>query len=65
MREDLSLEQLIELGRRVKMTPADVHAQRVSLAMGLRSKSSTLTREKVEDLLNEIEGQDHLDRAAY
>ena len=38
------------------MTPAERRAQRVSLIMGLRAKRSTLTREKVEEILENTEG---------
>lgn len=38
------------------MSPGEKRNQRVSLVMGLRSHSSTLTREKVETLLRVVEG---------
>jgi hypothetical protein len=38
------------------MSPSEKHKQRVSMIMGLRGSRSTLTREKVETLLEEIEG---------
>jgi hypothetical protein len=50
------LEKLVERAREHKMTPTERRQQRVSLIMGLRSKSSTLTHEKVEDVLDEVEG---------
>jgi poly-beta-hydroxyalkanoate depolymerase len=56
MRRSGKLHELIDRARKHKMTPSERHAQRVSLVMGMRGKSSTLTREKVETLLDEIEG---------
>ena len=50
------LADLLEKARRHQMTPAEKHAQRVSMIMGLRSDRSTLTREKVEEILEQIEG---------
>jgi len=38
------------------MTPDERRAQRVSLVMGLRGGHSTLTKEKVETLIEEFEG---------
>jgi hypothetical protein len=52
----LTLEQIAKLAREHKVTPDERRAQRVSLIMGLRSEKSTLTREKVSDYLNQIEG---------
>jgi hypothetical protein len=46
----------IERVRGYKMTPAERHRQRVSLIMGLRAEKSTLTREKVEEVLTDVEG---------
>lgn len=54
----LTLEQIADKARRHTTTPSERRAQRVSLIMGLRSKSSTLTREKVAYLLDEFEGRD-------
>ena len=56
MVQPLSLQQLAERARHHKMTPAERRAQRVSLVMGLRGHRSTLTKSKVEDLLEEFEG---------
>jgi hypothetical protein len=53
-----TLDNLIDRARHYKMTPADRRAQRVSLVMGLRSDRSTLTREKVEDVLDQVEGHE-------
>lgn len=39
-----------------KMSPEEKRAQRISLIMGLRSHRSTLTRETVESLMEEMEG---------
>lgn len=56
MSQLIPLEELYDRARRHKMTPVEKRAQRASLIMGLRSENSTLTREKVEELLEEIEG---------
>ena len=56
MAEALALDKLVERARAHKMTPSERRAQRVSLVMGLRGAKSTLTQEKVEDLLEEFEG---------
>jgi hypothetical protein len=52
------LDSLIEQARNHKMTPAERRTQRVSMIMGLRGRSSTLTRDKVEDVLDEVEGRE-------
>jgi hypothetical protein len=41
------------------MTPAERREQRVSMVMGLRGHTSTLTRDEVETLLDEFEGSAH------
>jgi len=51
-----ALDELIARARSHKMTPEERRAQRVSLIMGLRSGNSTLSREKVEELMDEREG---------
>jgi len=51
-----TLDDLVARARNHKMTPAERRAQRVSLIMGLRAKRSTLTREKVEEILENTEG---------
>lgn len=51
-----SLSDLIERARNHRMTPNERRAQRVSLIMGLQDKKSSLTREKVESMLDEVEG---------
>ena len=48
--------ELIARAKAHKMTPDERRVQRVSLVMGMRGKSSTLTREKVETILSEVEG---------
>lgn len=50
------LDALVNRARAHRMTPDERRAQRVSLVMGLRGGSSTLTREKVETLIEEFEG---------
>jgi hypothetical protein len=54
----LTLEQIAEKAKQHTTTPSERRAQRVSLIMGLRSKSSTLTREKVASILDGFEGHD-------
>jgi hypothetical protein len=53
--------QLEELVRPSAATPNDTaerREQRVSLIMGLRGHSSALTREKVEEVLDDVEGHE-------
>jgi len=50
------LEALLKRARAHHMTPDERRAQRVSLVMGLRGGHSTLTKEKVETLIEEFEG---------
>lgn len=57
-----TLDELAEKVRGHRMTPAERRAQRISLIMGLRGQSSTLSREKVEELLDEREGTDDATR---
>ena len=56
MSQNASLTALVDRARAYKMSPNEKRAQRVSLVYGLRGHSSTLTKEKVETLLDEIEG---------
>ena len=58
MAHTLTLDQLVERARDHKMTPTERRAQRVSMIMGLRGRSSTLTVEKVEEVLDEVEGRE-------
>lgn len=53
------LDDLIARARAHKMTPAERREQRISMVMGLRGHTSTLTKEKVETLLDELEGSAH------
>ena len=46
----------VERARAHKMTPVERREQRVSMVMGLRGHTSTLTHEKVSTLLDEFEG---------
>ena len=48
--------ELIARARAHKMTPEERRAQRISLVMGMRGHNSTLTREKVSTILEEVEG---------
>lgn len=52
-----TLKEIVEKARAHVVTPDERRAQRVSMIMGLRSKKSTFTREKVESMLDEFEGQ--------
>ena len=54
----LALDELVARARDHKMTPAERRAQRASLIMGLRADTSTLSREKVDELIEEREGCD-------
>jgi hypothetical protein len=56
MKTRLSFDQIRELAQKSKQSPSERRAQRLSTVMGVRSASSTLTRERVEEVLNEIEG---------
>ena len=53
-----SLAELITRARNHQMTATERRAQRVSLIMGLRHKDSPLTHERVESLLDEVEGHE-------
>lgn len=55
---NLSTAELFALARTHKMSPAERRAQRVSMIMGLRGGTSTLTHEKVEEVLDEVEGRE-------
>lgn len=56
MVQTAQLDELVARARAHKMTPVERRAQRVSMVMGLRGHSSTLTKEKVETLLDDLEG---------
>ncbi|WP_284945353.1 hypothetical protein [Acidisoma cladoniae] len=56
--QTLSLDDLVERARNHTMRPSERRAQRMSLIMGLRSDDSTLTKDKVSTLLDQIEGHD-------
>jgi poly-beta-hydroxyalkanoate depolymerase len=56
MAQSARLDDLIARARDHKMSPTEKRAQRVSMVMGLRGHTSTLTKEKVETLLEEFEG---------
>lgn len=53
-----TLDELAAKVRDHRMTPSQRREQRVSLIMGLRAQDSTLTREKVAEILDEREGSD-------
>jgi hypothetical protein len=52
------LAELVARARNHRMSAAEKRAQRVSLIMGLKTKESSLTHEKVELLLDEVEGHE-------
>ena len=56
MSQSARLNDLIARTRNLKMSASEKRAQRVSLVTGLSSHKSSLTREKVETLVGEIEG---------
>lgn len=56
MKELKTTPEMIARARAHKMSPNERRDQRISLVMGMRGKSSTLTREKVTTILSEIEG---------
>lgn len=55
---ELSLEEVTRIAVAHTVTPAERRAQRVSLIAGLRSHNSTLTREQVSKMVDQIEGHD-------
>lgn len=56
MNQQLTTAELIARARAHKMTPLERREQRVSLVMGMRGRSSTLTRKEVETILSDAEG---------
>jgi hypothetical protein len=58
MQTHVTTEELFRRAREHKMSPAERRAQRVSMIMGLRGSTSTLTSEIVEKVLDEVEGHD-------
>ncbi len=56
MKDQTTTAEMIARARAHKMSPEERRDQRVSLVMGMRGKSSTLTREKVTTILAEVEG---------
>ncbi len=56
MAGSMTLEALVDRARNHKMTPAEKRSQRVSLIMGLSGAQSALTRERVEEVLSDVEG---------
>jgi acyl-CoA hydrolase len=48
--------QLIEKARGLKMTPAQKHAQRVSLVVGLSRHNAAVSRDSVDAIVTEYEG---------
>jgi hypothetical protein len=58
MAEAMTLDALVDRARHHKMTPAEKRSQRVSLIMGLRGAESAITREKIEEIIDDVEGHD-------
>ena len=56
MAQSARTTELIERARNLKMTPAQKHAQRVSLVVGLSRHKSSMSRESVEAMVTEYEG---------
>lgn len=56
MTDQATTAEMIARARAHRMSPEERRDQRVSLVMGMRGKSSTLTREKVTTILAEVEG---------
>lgn len=54
----LTLQEIAKKAREHVISPEEKRAQRLSMIMGLRSKSSTLTRDEVASMLDQIEGHD-------
>ena len=55
---DFTLEEIVKFSKAHKVTPVERRAQIISLMMGLRSEKSTMTREEISILLDNIEGRD-------
>ena len=56
MAQSARTTERIERARHLKMTPAQKHAQRVSLVVGLSKGKSAMSRDKVESMVTEFEG---------
>jgi len=54
----LTLDEIREFATKHAVSPQEKRAQRVSMITGMLSKKSTLTKDKVESLLNQLEGHD-------
>jgi len=54
----LTLEEIAHRARTHTITAAEKRAQRISLIAGVLDSKSTLTKEGVADLLNQIEGHE-------
>ena len=52
MAQSARTTEAIERARHLKMTPAQKHAQRVSLVVGLSKRKGGMSRDKVESLVN-------------
>ncbi len=56
MAQSAKTSELIKQARKLKMTPAQKHAQRVSLVVGFSKRKSGMSRDKVESIVAEFEG---------
>lgn len=56
MSQSARTADLIERARGLKMTPEQIHAQKVSLVVGLSKHRSAISREEVESIVAHYEG---------
>lgn len=63
MAQTMSYQALVARARDHKMTSNERRNQRVSLVMGLRAHGSTLSRERVEEVLELVEGHEAEDHS--
>jgi hypothetical protein len=56
MAQSARTTEAIERARHLKMTPAQKHAQRVSLVVGLSKRKGGMSRDTAETLVAEFEG---------
>ncbi|WP_300301237.1 hypothetical protein [Ferrovibrio sp.] len=52
----MTMDQIREFASTHTVTPAERRARRVSLITGVLSEKTTLTKDKVESVLNHLEG---------
>ena len=56
----LNLEEIARMAKEHTASPAERRAQRLSLIMGLMPHNTTLTREKVSGLVDQLEGREEV-----